>query len=176
MGLPRVRGDHPAGGKRQTAEPALAPYPHRPSDSWCLLPASSVPAWVIGDGQLGQGLLQVSARIGYVLCHRARPSPQMLGDHPVRPSFMKLSDKRLYVVSPAFRRSPSVSVPTCTVSGRRARRPAAPRPRLLSTRLAVPASDAGTHRSLCGWLPRTATLASSQAGNRPSCPTAKQQA
>src|SRR5256885_5865449 len=76
-------------------------------------PASSVPTRVIGDGQLGQGLPQVSARIGYVLCHRARPSPQMLGDHPVRPSF-ETSDKRLYVVSPAFRRSPSGSVPPCT--------------------------------------------------------------
>jgi hypothetical protein len=41
------------------------------------------------DGQLGRGLLQISSRVGYVLCHRARSGPQMLGDHPVRPSFTK---------------------------------------------------------------------------------------
>jgi hypothetical protein len=92
--------------------------------------------------QTRQGLVQVSARIGYVLCHRARPSPQMPGDHPVRPSF-ETSDKRLYVVSPGI--SPiTVRQPfrPARVSGRRARRPATPRPRLLGTRLAAPASDA----------------------------------
>jgi hypothetical protein len=48
-----------------------------------------------------------------VLCHRVRSSPQMPGDHPVHPSF-ETSDKRLYVVSPACRRSLSGSVPPRT--------------------------------------------------------------
>jgi len=78
------------------------------------------------------------------------------GDHPVRPCF-ETSDKRLYVVSPAFTDRRQATFRPAPVSGRRARRPAAPRPRLLGTRLAAPASDAGAHRSLCGWLPRTAT-------------------
>jgi hypothetical protein len=115
------------------------------------------PARVIGHGQLGQGLRQVSARIGYVLCHRARPGPQMPGDQPVRPSFTKpqISDSTSYPRhftdhrQAAFRPAPG--------SGRRVRRPAAPRPRLPGTRLAAPASDAGTDRSPCGRSPGTAT-------------------
>jgi hypothetical protein len=133
-------------------------------------PPAGSPSRVIGDGQLGQGLLQVSARIGYVLCHRARPSPQIPGDHPVRPSFTKpqISDSTSYPRhfadhrQAAFRPAP--------VSGRRARLPAAPRATSSGRPASRTASDAGAHRSLCGWLPRTATLALSQAGSRHRVP------
>ena len=100
--------------------------------------------------------LQVSARIGSVLCRRARPSPRCPAIirfvHPLKP---QISDSTSYPRHFADHRQEAFR--PAHVSGRRARRPATPRPRLLGTRLAAPASNASAHRSLCGWLPRTAT-------------------
>jgi hypothetical protein len=91
--------------------------------------------------------------------------------HPLNP---QTSDSTSYPRhSPITARQRSALHP-CQGGGPGARR--APRPRLLSAWLAAPASDARAYRSLCGRLPRTATLALSQAGSRSSCPTARQQA
>ena len=91
--------------------------------------------------------------------------------HPLNP---QTSDSTSYPRhSPITARQRSALHP-CQGGGPGARR--APRPRLLSAWLAAPASDARAYRSLCGRLPRAATLALSQAGSRSSCPTARQQA
>ena len=98
MGLPRVRGDHPADGERQAAESALAPCPHRLSGSWCLLPAAASPPGSPTMVNSGRALFKSAHAPDTCFPRRARPSPRLLGDHPVRPSFMKsqISDSTSY--------------------------------------------------------------------------------